>query len=146
MHTNCACACLYPETGYIIRGSLHTSQNSHLLLYPLLWLLVHGLSSLFLPLFPIQPAFDISTGQKYLWEMAKRLYKLQEPLIVYSCKILSKLSIYDYVTFSNLLVFSQQTHEVSAKTLFEWLTGKRHRRHLPRRLFELEVKMSHGKL
>ncbi len=31
-----------------VRGSLHTSQISHLLLYPLLWLLVPGLSSHFL--------------------------------------------------------------------------------------------------
>ena len=30
-----------------IRGSLHTSQNSHLLLYPSLWLLALGLSSHF---------------------------------------------------------------------------------------------------
>ena len=45
-----------------IRGSLHTSQISHLLLYPSLWLLVPGLSSQFLPYFPIQPAFEVSTG------------------------------------------------------------------------------------
>ena len=41
------------------RGSLHTSQISHLLLYPSLWLLVPGLSSQFLPLYAIQTAFNV---------------------------------------------------------------------------------------
>ena len=45
------------------RGSPHTSQISHLLLYPSLRLLVSGLSSQFLPYFPIQPAFEVSTGR-----------------------------------------------------------------------------------
>ena len=44
------------------RGSLHTSQISHLLLFPSLWLLAPGSCSQFLPLFPLQPAFEISTG------------------------------------------------------------------------------------
>ena len=61
--------------------------------------------------------------------------------IIYSHKILSKLSTYDYVIFSNLLVFSQQAHEANAKTLFERLTSKQHQRRLPRYLFELKVKM-----
>ena len=44
-----------------VRDSLHTSQISHLLLNPSLWLLIPGSSSQFLPLFPSQPAFEIST-------------------------------------------------------------------------------------
>ena len=40
-----------------LRGSPHTSQISHLLPYPSLWLLVPGLNSQLLPLFPIQLAF-----------------------------------------------------------------------------------------
>ena len=51
---------------YIIRGSLHTSQISHLLLYPSLWLLLSGLSSQFLPLLPIQPALVVNSGRQYL--------------------------------------------------------------------------------
>ena len=35
---------------------------------------------------------------------------------------------------------------MNAKSSFEWLTGKRHRRHLSRSLFELEVKWSRGNL
>ena len=45
------------------RSSTHTSQISHLLLYPSLWLLDPGLSSQFLPYFPIQPAFEVTTSQ-----------------------------------------------------------------------------------
>ena len=62
------------------RGSLHASPISHLLLYPSLWLLVPGSSSQFLPLFPLQSAFEISTGQYYLGKMATRFCKLREPL------------------------------------------------------------------
>ena len=58
------------------RGSLHASQISHLLLYSALWLLVPASSSQFLPLFLLQPAFEISTGQYYLWEMATRVWIL----------------------------------------------------------------------
>ena len=47
-------------------GALCTSQISHLLLYPSLWLLVPGLSSHFC--------------HCYLVEMATRFCKLQEPL------------------------------------------------------------------
>ena len=65
-----------------VKGFLHTSQISHLLLYPLLWLLVPGLSSQFLPLFPIQLAFDVSSDRQYLWEMATRFCNLREPLYV----------------------------------------------------------------
>ena len=66
--------------------------------------------------------------------------------IVYSRKILSKLSIYDYVIFSNSLAFDQQTYEVSSESSFERLTGKGNRNRLSRHLFELKVKRSHGKL
>ena len=66
------------------RGSLHTGQISHLLLYASLWLLVLVLSSQFLPLFALQSAFDISTGQQYLWEMAAKFCMLQEPLDMYT--------------------------------------------------------------
>ena len=69
------------------RGSLHTSRISHLLLYPSLWLLVPGLSSQFLPLFPIQPAFNVSGGHQDLGEMATRFCKLWEPLGQYDNKI-----------------------------------------------------------
>ena len=48
---------------YNYRGSLHTSQISHLLLYPSLWLLVLGQ---FLPLFPTQTASNFSSGQQNL--------------------------------------------------------------------------------
>ena len=65
---------------YNYRGSLLTSQISHLLLYPSLWLLFPGLSSQFLPLFPLQPAFKIGIGQYYLREMATKFCKLWEPL------------------------------------------------------------------
>ena len=71
---------LCSQPPYTVGGSLHTSQISHLLLYPLLWLLVSGLSSRFLPYFPIHPAFEVSTGQLDLWKMATRFCKLQEPL------------------------------------------------------------------
>ena len=64
------------------RGSPHTSQISYLLLYPSLWLLVPGLSSHFLPLLPLQPAFNVSSGWQYLWEVATRFCKLQEPLLI----------------------------------------------------------------
>ena len=53
----------------LYKGSPHTSQIIHLLLYPSLWLLVPGLCSQFLPLFPIeciQPAFNDSSGQQFL--------------------------------------------------------------------------------
>ena len=60
----------------------HTSHISHLLLYPSLWILVPGLSSHFLPLFPFQPAFKISTGQQYFGEMATRFCKLWESLYI----------------------------------------------------------------
>ena len=43
----------------LYRGSLHTSQISHLLPYPSLWLLVPGLTSQFSPLFLIQHAFNV---------------------------------------------------------------------------------------
>ena len=43
-------------------------------------------------------------------------------------------------------MFGQQIYEINAKNSFERLTGKRHQRYLPRSLFELEVKWSHGKL
>ena len=33
-----------------------------------------------MPLFPIQPAFNITSGRQYLWEMAIRFCKLREPL------------------------------------------------------------------
>ena len=46
-----------------VRGSLRTS---HLLLYPSLWLLIPRLSSQFLPLFPIQPAFNVNSGRQDL--------------------------------------------------------------------------------
>ena len=46
-----------------LRDSLHTSQISHLLLYPSLWLLVPGLSSQFLPLSPIQLDFEVRSGR-----------------------------------------------------------------------------------
>ena len=65
---------------YNIRGSLHTGQISHLLLYPSLWLLVPGSSSQFLPLFHLQLGFEIISVQYYLWEMATRVCKLWEPL------------------------------------------------------------------
>ena len=45
------------------RGSLTTS---HLLLYPSLWLLLSGLSSQFLPLLSIQPAFIVNSDWQYL--------------------------------------------------------------------------------
>ena len=48
------------------QGFLTTSQISHLLLYPSLWLLLSGLSSQFLPLLPIQPAFIVNSGWQYL--------------------------------------------------------------------------------
>ena len=35
----------------------------------------------FLPLFPVQLAFDVSNGQQYLSEMATRFYNLREPLL-----------------------------------------------------------------
>ena len=54
----CICTCS--------KGSPHTSQISHLIVYPSLWLLVPGLSSQYLSLFPIQVAFDVSSGQQYL--------------------------------------------------------------------------------
>ena len=57
--------------------------------------------------------------------------------IVYSRKILSKLSFYDYVIFSIYLHLANKHNEASIKTSFERLTGKRHRRVLPRHLFEL---------
>ena len=73
--TLCVHVCMYVcDMG---RGSLHTSQISHLLLYPSPWLLVPELSSQFLP---IQLAFD---GWQYLWEMATRFCNLREPL--YRC-------------------------------------------------------------
>ena len=50
----------FPSTNY--RGSLHTSQISHLLLYPSLWLLIPGLSSQISPLFPTQPSWNVSSG------------------------------------------------------------------------------------
>ena len=70
----------YNHWSIILRGSLHTSRIGHLLLYPSLQLLVPGLSSQFLPYFPIQPAFEISTGRLDFGEMATRFWKLQEPL------------------------------------------------------------------
>ena len=51
---------------YTFRGSLTTSQISHLLLYPSLWLVLSGLSSQFLPLLPIQPAFIVNSGWQCL--------------------------------------------------------------------------------
>ena len=73
VHVQCMCMC---------RGSPHTSQNSHLLLHPSLWLLVPGLSSHFLHYILctlyIQPA-------QHLIEMATRFCKLQEPLYVRTC-------------------------------------------------------------
>ena len=51
------------EHMHMYKGSLHTSQISHLLLYPSLWLLVPGFSSQFLPVFPIQPSFNVSSGR-----------------------------------------------------------------------------------
>ena len=45
----------------LYRGSLHTSQISHLLQYPSLWLLALGLCShFFFQLFHIQPTFEVS--------------------------------------------------------------------------------------
>ena len=55
-----------PHMHSIYRGYLHTSQFSYLLLQPSLWLLVSGLSSQFLLSFPIQPAFNVSSGWQYL--------------------------------------------------------------------------------
>ena len=48
----------------ISRGSLHTSQINYLLLYPSLWLL----ATLWIewPLVPLQPSFNISSGQQYI--------------------------------------------------------------------------------
>ena len=76
------CRCMSLPMAF--RGSLHTSQISHLLFYPSLWLLVPGLSSQFLPLFPVQPAFNIISGRQYLREMATRFCKLREPLALFS--------------------------------------------------------------
>ena len=68
-------------TGVILRrGSPFTSQISHLLLRPSLWLLVPGLSSQFLPCFPIQP-FRSPLASNIL-EMATRFGKLREPPIL----------------------------------------------------------------
>ena len=46
----------------VVFCSQHTRQISHLLLYPSLWLLVPGWSSQFLPLFPLQPGFEVIPG------------------------------------------------------------------------------------
>ena len=62
----------------MIRLRGHISQISHLLLYPLLWLLVPGLSSQFLPLLPLHPPFNISNGQQQLWELSG--YKILKAL------------------------------------------------------------------
>ena len=72
------------EIKLLVRGSPHTSQISHLLLYLSLWPLVPGLSSQFLPLFPIQLAIEVSVGQQYCWELATKFYKLREPLLVFA--------------------------------------------------------------
>ena len=48
---------------YCTRVPPHTSHISYLLRYPSLRLLVPGLSSQFLPYFPIQPAFKVTTSQ-----------------------------------------------------------------------------------
>ena len=53
------------------RGSLHTSQISHLLKYPSLWLAILGLSSHF-----ANVSFTTywgHTGQQYLWKVATNL-------------------------------------------------------------------------
>ena len=47
----CTLNCHAHNQHLVFRSSLHTSQISHSLLYPSLWLLVPGLSSQFLPLF-----------------------------------------------------------------------------------------------
>ena len=70
------------------RGSLTSSQISHLLLYPSLWLLLSGLSSQFLPLLPIQPAFIVNSGWQYFWEMTTRFCKLREPLHTWNASII----------------------------------------------------------
>ena len=46
-----------------VRGSLHTSQISHLLLYPPLWLLVTGLSSQLFAIISFTTCFNISSDQ-----------------------------------------------------------------------------------
>ena len=51
------------ERERVFRGSLHTSQISHFLLYPSLWLIVSGLNSHFCHCSPLQTSFKISTGQ-----------------------------------------------------------------------------------
>ena len=67
---------------HIIMGSLHSSQISHLLLYPSLWLLVPGLSSHFHYCFLYNHFFKVNAGQQYLWKMATRFWTLRKPLII----------------------------------------------------------------
>ena len=102
----CAWGCIYMK----LRGSLHTSQISHLPLYPSLWLLVPGLSSQFLPLFPVQPAFNVSRGRQDLWEMATTFCKLWEPL---------KLLIwqFDASTTHNLIALRPYCHKCPAPVI-----------------------------
>ena len=66
------------------RGSLHTSQISHLLLYPSLWLLVPGLSSHFV-IVSFTTFFKANTGQQYPQKMATGFLMPWEPLLLSLC-------------------------------------------------------------
>ena len=66
-----------PEcTFYNMQMFLHTSQITHLLLYPSLWLAVLRLSSHFCYCSSLQPSVKVNTGQQYLWIVATRFYTL----------------------------------------------------------------------
>jgi hypothetical protein len=70
-----------PNTYYVtLRGSPHTSQISHLLLYPSLWLLVPGLSSQFCHYFLYNLLLRAALVSNIWGEMATRFCKLREPL------------------------------------------------------------------
>ena len=62
------------------RDSLHTSQISHLLLYPSLWLLVPGLSGQFLPLFLYNMLLMSAVIAKIFEKWLQDFCKLWEPL------------------------------------------------------------------
>ena len=82
IHASTCTVYMYVYMYMYFRGSLHTSQISHLLLYPSLWLLVPRLSSQF---FRIQPAFNASSGHAAIsLRNATRFCKLLEPLYTHT--------------------------------------------------------------
>ena len=81
-----------------IRGSPYTSQISHLLHTASFTLATSPwIEQPILPYFHtitcIQPAFEVSTGRLYIWEMAIRFCKLLEPLLKHHRLLMSSILV-----------------------------------------------------